>query len=60
MNVLNSIEIDSLKDTYTITLDTKSEVNMKRTIQSANNMILTLKNQLVQTTCQKLSKRWAT
>ncbi len=44
MNVLNSIEIDSLKDTYTITLDTKSEVNMKRTIQSANNMILTLKN----------------
>ena len=41
MNVLNSIEIDSLKDTYTITLDTKSEVNMKRTIQSANNMILT-------------------
>lgn len=44
MNVLNSIEIDSLKDTYTITLDTKSEVNMKRTIQSNNNMILTLKN----------------
>lgn len=44
MNVLNSIEIDSLKDTYTITLDTKSEVNMKRTIQSSNNMILTLKN----------------
>ena len=44
MNVLNSIEIDSLKDTYNITLDTKSEVNMKRTIQSSNNMILTLKN----------------
>lgn len=44
INVLNSIEIDSLKDTYAITLDTKSEVNMKRTIQSSNNMILTLKN----------------
>lgn len=44
MNVLNSIEIDSLKDTYNITLDTKSEANMKRTIQSSNNMILTLKN----------------
>ena len=43
-NILNSIQIDSLKDTYTITLNTMSEVDVKRTIQSQNNMILTVKN----------------
>ncbi len=43
-NILNSIQIDSLKDTYSITLNTMSEVDVKRTIQSQDNMILTIKN----------------
>ena len=43
-NILNAIQIDSLKDTYNITLSTSSETDVKRTIQSSNNMILTLKN----------------
>ena len=43
-NILNAIQIDSLKDTYNITLSTLSETDVKRTIQSSDNMILTLKN----------------
>ncbi len=43
-NILNSIQIDSLKDTYSITLNTQSEADVKRTIQSQDNMILTIKN----------------
>lgn len=43
-NVLNSIQIDSLKDTYNITLNTTSKVDIKRTVQSSNNIILNLKN----------------
>ena len=44
LNVLNSIQIDALKDTYNITLNTDTKVDVKRTVQSSNNMILTLKN----------------
>lgn len=43
-NVLNAIQIDSLKSTYNITLNTDTDVDVKRTIQSSDNMILTLKN----------------
>lgn len=43
-NILNAIQIDSLKSTYNITLNTTTEVDVKRTIQSSDNMILTLKN----------------
>ena len=43
-NILNAIQIDSLKDTYNITLSTTSQADVKRTIQSSDNMILTLKN----------------
>lgn len=43
-NILNAIQIDSLKDTYNITLSTSFETDVKRTIQSSDNMILTLKN----------------
>lgn len=43
-NVLNAIQIDSLKSTYNIILNTASEVDVKRTIQSSDNMILTLRN----------------
>ena len=43
-NILNAIQIDALKNTYNITLNTSSEVDVKRTVQSSDNMILTLKN----------------
>ncbi len=43
-NILNAIQIDSLKDTYNITLSTSAETEVKRTIQSSDNMILTLKD----------------
>lgn len=43
-NILNAIQIDSLKSTYNITLNTTTETDVKRTIQSSDNMILTLKN----------------
>lgn len=43
-NILNAIQIDALKSTYNITLSTDTEVDVKRTIQSSDNMILTLKN----------------
>ena len=43
-NILNAIQIDSLKNTYNITLNTETEVDVKRTVQSSDNMILTLKN----------------
>ncbi len=43
-NILNEIQIDSLKTTYNITLNTTSDTDVKRTIQSSDNMILTLKN----------------
>ncbi len=43
-NTLNAIQIDSLKSTYNITLNTDTDVDVKRTIQSSDNMILTLKN----------------
>lgn len=44
LNTLNAIQIDALKDTYSITLSTDTAVDVKRTIQSSDNMILTLKN----------------
>ena len=43
-NILKAIQIDSLKNTYNITLSTESDVDVKRTVQSSDNMILTLKN----------------
>ncbi|MBR1680247.1 hypothetical protein IJ707_00480 [bacterium] len=43
-NILNEIQIDALKSTYNITLNTTSEADVKRTVQSSDNMILTLKN----------------
>ena len=43
-NILNAIEIDALKNTYSITLSTETDVDVKRTVQSSDNMILTMKN----------------
>ncbi len=43
-NILNEIQIDALKSTYNITLNTTLDTDVKRTIQSSDNMILTLKN----------------
>lgn len=58
-NVLNSIQIDSLKDTYNITLNTRSKVDIKRTIQSNNNIILNLKNVKPATTINTVYKNAA-
>ena len=43
-NILNSIQIDSLNDTYSIVLNSDKALDVKRTNQSPDNMILTLKN----------------
>lgn len=43
-NILNSIQIDSLNNTYSITLNSLRELDVKRTEQSPDDMILTLKN----------------
>ena len=43
-NILNAIQIEALKNTYSIVLNTSSDVDVKRTVQSSDNMILTLKN----------------
>lgn len=43
-NTLNAIQIDALKSTYNIVLNTDTPVDVKRTVQSSDNMILTLRN----------------
>ena len=41
-NILNSIQIDSLNDTYSIVLNSDKALDVKRTNQSPDNMILSV------------------
>lgn len=43
-NILNSIQIDALNNTYSILLDSDKNLDLKRVNQSPDNMILVLKN----------------
>ena len=43
-NVLQSIEIEPVKDTYNIVLVSDKAVDVKKTIQGSNKIVLTMKD----------------